>query len=169
MLFDPPKMVGLIFDISLRHYEGHRIVDLAKRGVLQVVKTFEEDDGLYLFHPDCTDPAMNRGEQVCAVGNYDTDGYKFDLMYALKLTLYVVGAQDAGKKYVCLVTDRISADGVNTLARVETLNKKDDMGCELLVVGVGNSYARTALEAAGFRFLHCAPPEVGRAISVLIS
>ena len=75
------KAVGLIFDISLRHdNQGKRIIDVVKKSLVEVIrKGFEDDvDSLYLYHPDLIDCLYNHGEQTSAIGNYESDGWRFN-------------------------------------------------------------------------------------------
>lgn len=141
---DSTKILGLVFDLSLRHMNNHRIVDAAKRSIVQYTRTFDDDDGLYVYHPELTEVLYNRGDQISAIANYETDGYRFDLSYALKHTLYVLGSQDYDiTKTLCLITDRLSgADSINHLKK---LNDKDDLRCEILVIGISNKYCKNAL------------------------
>lgn len=146
MLLGPSKLLGVVFDISLRHSGSHRVIDQVKKSLIQFVSTFDEEDGFYLFHPELSEPFYNRGEHICMIANYETDGFKFDLGYALKQTLYVVGAQDPDmKKSLCLITDRLTAKDTFQINHLATLNEKDDLGCQIIVIGIGGKYNKENL------------------------
>lgn len=139
MLFPAPKLFGLLFDISLRHFEGKRIIDQVKKGCISFIRQLEEDDEVYLYHPEVFKPLSKRGEQVSALANYDTDGWKFDLMLALKQTLYILGfSEDCDShKTLCLITDRLNEKQISFLNRIKNINDEDDLNCKLLIIGVG--------------------------------
>jgi hypothetical protein len=135
------KVLGLVFDLSLRHAEdGKRIVDHVKKAFVEYLReSFDDDDILYLFHPDIWDPVDTRGEQIAAIANFDTDGWKYDLGYALRQTLYILGNEDDDfRKILVLVTDQLDSD--TALRQVATLNKNEMIDCELVVLGIGDRY-----------------------------
>lgn len=149
MLFRAPRILGMVFDLTLRHYGNKRLVDEVKKSVNTFLKTYDDDDGFYLYHPQLVDVLFKRGEQVSMVANYETDGYKFDLMFALKQTLYVVASEDADShKTVCLVTDRFEKGQVSYIKKLQSLNNKDSLDCSILVIGVGTGYDKESLQEA---------------------
>jgi len=103
------KVVGLILDLSLRHENGVRVLDVVKRQLIRLVtETFEDDvDGLYLYHPDVVEVARTVGEQVGVIGNYETDGTRLNLLPAMQQCLYVLAVEDDDlRKQLFLITDR---------------------------------------------------------------
>jgi len=154
-------MIGLVLDLSLRHTpKGERIIDVVKRQMVQYVReTIEGEDLFYLYHPHLLEPTENVGQIVSCIDNYETDGWAFDLESALKVAFYVVSAEDEDmEKKIILITDRLQTpQPVNKLLMLE---RRDQTGCQIVVVGVGNSYNRTALEAIGgsVRLIHMDVP-----------
>jgi hypothetical protein len=107
---------------------------IIKKQLLDVTKRFTEEDSFYLYHPNAVDISEGRGRQTAVLGNYESDGYFFDLHFALKQTLYVAAQSDGGT--VCLVTDRFRKESVAALKKIIMLNAKDDLGCRILAVSV---------------------------------
>jgi len=145
MLFREPRALGVVLDVSLRHNkEGKRILDVVKEDLIKHIRCFDEDDLFYLYHEQVTDVAERRGEQVHAVANYNTDGFAFDLSYALKQTLYVIAAEDYEvDKSVVLVTDRMSQSSVDVLNKICDLNERDGLDCHIVACNVGKSFGAT--------------------------
>jgi hypothetical protein len=144
------KTVGLVFDMTLCHHStGERLLDMAKKAVCKVIKGCfaDEVDGFYLYHPQLVEVLYTNGQRVGAVGNYGTDGWRFNLELALKQTLYVAGAERySDARFVVLVTDRM--EDTRPLAKLLYLNQKDLIDAHVIVVGVGDRYDRAAVEAA---------------------
>ncbi len=134
------KAIGLVIDVSLRHTEeDHRIVDVVKKQLIAMVKQLLEDgeDHLYLYHPLLMDSMTRKGEQYCAIGNYESDGWRFHLFNALSQTLHVLWDLDPTlKKTILLVTDRLTDP--RHIEKALFLNDKDKMDIHLVVVGVGS-------------------------------
>lgn len=131
------NVLGLIFDLTLEHHVERRFIDIAKEQVINYMRTqFFADDLFYLYHPDIIDVLTNIGEQVSAVSNYNTDGWKFDMEYALKQTLYVVGAEDIDSpKLICVISNRSRDPWL--YKKMIKINKKDDFGCNILHIALG--------------------------------
>ena len=140
------KNVNLILDISLRHTtDGHRIIDVVKAQVREFIREsmINGEDSFYLYHPDVVELLYYRGDQVSAVGNYETEGTRFDIGMALKQSLYVSAAEsDDYARHVFLVSDRLQPKDRVAVERFESLNLRDDINCHLKVIGIGSNYSR---------------------------
>lgn len=150
------KVVGVLLDVSLRHdNKGLRILDGVKKVLLEIItKSFDDDfDVLYLYHPDLIDPVSKRGEQYCHISNYNTDGWKFNLIFALKQTLYTIGAASDidFRRYVLFITDRVTDS--SALEQVLFLNTKDMIDAHFILVGIGSNYCKDVLTVAGLNQL----------------
>ena len=132
------KVLGVIFDTSLRHVKGKRVIDHFKTSLIDYIRSeFVDDDIFYLFHPQIIETMTLRGEQVSAISNYETDGWKFRLNYALEQTLYVLDAEHEDfKKYLILFTDRFDAKPIERLSKIK---ERQMIDCELLVFTIGDS------------------------------
>ena len=131
------EVIGVVLDLSLRHGSNglqnlvnvkHALIDFFR-------KNLEDDDVMYLYHPEIIETVNRIGSQVAAVSNYQTDGWKFDLGLALRQTLFILAAEPYEKKILFLITDRLSE--TNSLKRIAFLNDKDMLGCRLVCVDIG--------------------------------
>lgn len=131
------EAIGIVFDISLRHGSNKkRNLDNVKAGLIEFFRrNLEEDDIMYLYHPDIIDVEDHVGAHVGAVANYTTDGWKFELNFALQQTLFIVAAVPCETKTVILITDRLSE--TKPLKRVSSFNTKDGLGCRIICVDIG--------------------------------
>lgn len=157
-LFEQPKVIGLILDLSLRTINGRRIVDVVKKQLGAVLRAFnEEDTVLYLYHPDAIDTLGETGEQVGAIGNFETDGYMMDIPFALKQTCYIVAAQNSESgKHVFWVTDRFDASKTETIQRTFRMCRLDN---NITVIGIGDHHQKELQEACHEeRFIHLDDP-----------
>jgi hypothetical protein len=136
MLFVPPKVVGLVLDLSPRQYQNKKLIDLVKKQLIEFVGLMTEEDAFYLFRPDAIEPAEGKGKQTAVLANYETDGYSFDLIYALKQTLFVTAAYP-GNRTMVLISDRLNGSIADrAIMKVSMLNEKDDMECRLIIVSL---------------------------------
>lgn len=142
------KTVGILLDLSLRHDKtGRRVIDSTKKALLKVIRETMSDgvDYLYLYHPQLIEAVEWNGDQVCALANYETDGWPFNTASALKQTLYVVASQDMTfRRYLIYITDRLQTAA--PLEKAIHLNKKDYLEVQLVVVGIGDQHAKSAIE-----------------------
>jgi hypothetical protein len=134
------KVLGVILDLSLRHEkDGRRIIDVVKRDLVNYVKNALEDgdDMFYLYHPKLDEVVYNIGDAISAIGNYETDGWQFNVNYAFKQTLYVLEAQDPSyKRIIFFITDRLT--DMKVLEKAFFINDKDIINCELIVIAIGD-------------------------------
>lgn len=141
------KSVGLIFDVSVRHgSDGRRLIDNLKKRMIEVIRHLfvDGEDGFYLYHPKITETVTSHGDQVAAVGNYNTDGWKFNLQNAVRQTLYVLMAEPLTyRKYLIFITDRITED--KALEKALHINDKEIIDCHFIFIGVGNFYDKNIL------------------------
>lgn len=115
--------------------------------MIRTVKSLLENgvDLLYLYDPNRTKAVLDRGPQTAMIGNYETDGYSFDLNYAIKLTLYVMANEDWDmRRYLFLITDRLK--DVRCLEKAKSLNQRDRIDAKFLTIGISDQYDRTLLE-----------------------
>lgn len=131
----------MTLDVTLEHYQNRRMLDYIKDQVIHYIREeFFADDMFYLYHPHVTEMLLNRGEQVGAVSNFDTDGWKFDLEYALKQTLYVIGAEDIDSpKLLCVISNRQHEKDNWLYKKILKLNEKDGYECNILHIALGIS------------------------------
>ena len=145
MYREEPFVVGIVLDLSLRHTkDGQRIIDGVKDQLVEYVRTFDYVDLFYLYHEDVVDVVEGRGKRIHAVASYQTDGFEFDLSYALKQTLYVVGSEEDDKR-IYLITDRFSEKSIKAIRKIEMLNEKDGLDCKIYVVAIGDRNNQKAL------------------------
>jgi len=126
-------------DVSLRHAaDGRRVLDHAKQGLIEYLRdTFDDDDIFYLFHPEIVETMTRIGQQVGAVSNFETDGWKFNINYALQQTLYVLDAENEGfQKYLVLITDRFDPGPIHRLAKIQ---EREMIDCKLVVLSIGDA------------------------------
>lgn len=173
MLFEQPKTIGFLIDLSLRQYQGRRLLDLTKKALIEVALGLAEDDVFYLYHPEAIDRQFTEGTRVGVLGNYDTDGAKFDLMMAMKQTLFIVASGDPdGERSLCLFTDRLNQDRIAALKRAIRINEKEGYEVRLIVVGIGDNYDRELVaETCGDKaiFIHVdAPADISSSLTFLI-
>ena len=141
------RVLGLILDVSLAHTsEGTRVLDVLKKQLIDFTReTMDGEDLFYLYHPLLVDPVYDIGQIVSTIGNYETDGWPFDLRYALKLTYYVVLNQDEdAQKMIMLVTDR-ARDQV-AIEKLLFIEEREQCGCQFIFVGVGNNYRKSLFD-----------------------
>lgn len=142
-MFRKPRSIGVLLDIAPFEFNGKRVVDVVKKQLVEFVRTFDEEDVFYLYNPAEIDVLDNRGEQIHAVGNYDTDGYKIqNLEFALKQSYYVLANQDEdSNRTLCFITNRFSKKDVAPLKKVckvsATLGVLEEP-VSILVVAIGN-------------------------------
>jgi hypothetical protein len=130
--------IGIVFDMSLRRGSNkQRNIDNVKHGLIEFIRNnLEEDDMMYLYHPEIIEVEDKVGAHVGAISNYKTDGWKFDVNMALQQTLFVISGVPCEKRTVILITDRLS--DVAPLKRIWSFNKKDDLGCRIVCVDIGS-------------------------------
>jgi hypothetical protein len=160
-------MIALVLHLSSRDYGGRRIVDEVRKSLVRFVCTTESEDGFYLYHPQVLEPVYSQGEKTAALGNFETDGYKFDLGFALKQSLYVAARNGDSyiDKVLLLVTDSFVSTDLPSVKKVVVLNEKEDLECKVLVVGIGNRYDADTLSAfasqtPALAYLHAVPGEL---------
>ncbi|MHA2428249.1 MAG: hypothetical protein ACXADB_09525 [Candidatus Hermodarchaeia archaeon] len=152
------KLVGVVLDLSLRHIGGHRIIDTVKKQLVDFVRQYlGGEDLLYLYHPFVFEPAETIGPIVSSIGNYETDGWVFDLNAALIQTYYILAAEDIDfDKTYLLITDRIQdSAAIDKLFRLED---RDETESRFILVGIGNQYERQVLMDRSANYLHFDDP-----------
>jgi hypothetical protein len=164
------KNIGLVLYLSSREHEGRRVVDEVRKSLVRFVCSTESDDGFYLYHPQVLEPVYSQGEKTAALGNFETDGFKFDLSFAMKQTMYVAAqGSDYINKLLILVTDSFLATDLPSIKKVVVLNEKEALWCKVLVVGVGNKYDKEKLseyaaQTPSLAYLHSNPGELDVAL-----
>jgi hypothetical protein len=133
------EVIGVVLDLSLRHgSNGKQNLDNVKQALIEFFrKNLDDDDVMYLYHPDIVETVNRIGAQVAAISNYKTDGWKFNLNFALKQTLFILASEPYEEKILLLVTDRLSETGF--LKKLVALNDKDELGCRVICVDIGNN------------------------------
>lgn len=144
---DEGKSIALIFDVSIRHAgNGRRIIDVIKKKMIDVVRELlvDGEDSFYLYHPQITETVSTHGEQVGAIGNYNSDGWKFNVQYAFKQSLYVLMAEPLTyRKYVFFITDRITDK--KAIDKAIHINEKEMIDSHFFLIGVGNQYDKKCI------------------------
>lgn len=134
------KAVGVVLDVSLRHIDGTRLIDEVKDQLCKFVSSFiDDDDAFYLFHPILLDSVYSKGEIVSCLQNYETDGWSFDVAYALRQTFYVLEAESCDSSMLILVTDRMIDP--SPIEKLLVWCRKMGIECEFVVVGTGESFS----------------------------
>lgn len=148
------KVLGVVLDLSLQHAaDGRRILDHVKNAMASYIRTeFDNDDIVYVYHPEVIEPTIFIGTQVASIQNYETDGWNFDLNFALKQTLYILAVETNLDKIFLYFTDRMK--NASVFKRLLALDKKEDVGCRFVIVGIGNHYNRKDIEELPVTFLH---------------
>jgi len=136
----------LTLDVSLAHIEGQRRLSVVKEQLIDFVRnTMEGEDLFYLYHPEIIEPVYDVGKIVSHIGNYETNGWKFDLRQALKLAYYVMAAQDEdAEKMLLFVTDRI-IDRI-AIKKLLLVEEREQTDCRFVFVGIGTRYDKLALQ-----------------------
>jgi hypothetical protein len=107
-----------------------------KKQAIDFIGRLTEEDAFYLYQPDAIEVMEGKGKQTAVLANYETDGYWFDLNFALKQALYVVAARP-GERTLVMISDRLNEGGADrAIKKVSMLNEKDDMECRLVVVSL---------------------------------
>ena len=141
------KAIGLVLDISLRHLEGQRIVDVVKRQMTEWMrKNFEEsEDCFYLYHPQSVEPTRRRGESIAQVANYVTEGWLQNLRTALIQTFWVLVAQDPdAQKHLLFITDRVQDEA--PFRKLFLLEQREKTEMQFVLLGIGQYYQRHVLD-----------------------
>lgn len=131
------EAIGIVFDISLRYGSNKkRNLDNTKQGLIEFFrKNLDDDDVMYLYHPDIIESENRIGAHVGVISNYKTDGWKFDVSLALQKTLFVIASEPCETKTVFLITDRLS--DTKPIKRALLFNNKDNLGCRIVCVDIG--------------------------------
>lgn len=137
------KVIGIVLDIGQKHgSNGCRNLENVKKSLVSFVKSYmDDDDVLYLYKENSIDIVDRVGAQVGLISNFRSEGWKFELINALKQTLFVVARESYKDKVVLLISDRISDDSV--LKKIHLCNKKDNLECRLICVNIGNTLNST--------------------------
>lgn len=119
------------------------------------------EDSLYLYHPLVFESVSSQGEQIGSIGNYNTDGYKFNLPMAFKQTLYVLLTEPlSNKKFFIFVTDRIQ--DAEAIKKAINLDYKEMIDCHFFIIGIGDFYNRESLsvfaESSNISLVHLDDP-----------
>jgi len=143
----------MILDVSVRQTKtGKRLVDTIKKELVSFVRTFNDGEEFYLYHPDVIDILPDRGEQIGVIANYETDGYHLaDMSFAFKQTFYILASSDSEIKTLCYLTDRFSKTDLVHLKKLFNLNKTLDIvqtPCNFLVVEIGHDQDYQLLRSA---------------------
>lgn len=147
-LFEAGKVLSVVLDISLRHEgDGRRLIDNVKKNLTVFVKGCLEDDvdQFYLYYPDGEMAVSLHGEQNYIIGNYNTDGWRFNVLQAMKRALYVAAMEDLSvRKYILFVTDRIKSH--EDIDKVIWLSYRDMIDACFIVVAIGENCNKAALD-----------------------
>lgn len=139
---DRIKCVGVILDLTLAHEPsgGKRIIDLAKTELVHFVRNNLESgvDCFYLYRVNDTQVCYDRGQQIASIGNYESDGWAFNIENALKQTLYVLQTESCDDRFLLLFTNRLR--DLRPLQKIVTINSRSDEQCHIVLVGIGQEY-----------------------------
>lgn len=142
---DNPVTIGIVLDVSFRHFRGKRIVDLIKQSLIGVIKHFADDDIGYFYDYNNT-KCLNRGKFLSAISGHEP--FNLELEFAMKQTLYVVSGTEADNdKFIIYISDRYSKENEFALRKVVQLNKKDCLGCYFIFCGFGDQYDKESMES----------------------
>lgn len=140
------RIVGVVLDVSLRHQNDRRVIDTVKSELVKLAQDIMQGDDLfYLYHPEIYEPVDDIGVAVCAVGNYETDGWLIDLRHAVQQTYFVMAAEDLDlERAFIFITDRLQDN--KDLQRVLKMEEREQTDCRFIFVGIGPHYRKQALE-----------------------
>lgn len=149
MLFDPPQAFGLVLDISDRKdRDGKRLSTKVRSQLVEFASRLEGEDVLYLCQLNPDQPATAEGSRTALMGNWEAEQESLDLGYLLEYTLASLAQEDSDiTRTLCLVTDRLGRDGMNSIMNLNCLRQKSGWECRFLVMGIGNRYDRGELAA----------------------
>lgn len=139
-MFRQPYSFAVVLDVSNNVFENQRMIDYVKKQLIEFVATFDEEDLFYLYNPVEIDMLNNRGDRICAIGNYESDGYQLaDINFAFKQTYYnLLGQDEDSKRVFCYITDRFKTNV--PLKRLFNLNRTLQLSLPVsyLMIGLGN-------------------------------
>lgn len=139
-MFENPKVLGIVLDISLRHIKENRLLDIVKKQLIDFVQVYDNGENLlYLYNPNLVEALTNRGMFISAIGNYETDGVQFNLTDPLKQTLFIIASHQGDKKLV-LITDRIQSNNFYSLSKIEMINKNQNFDIDFEIIGIGDGF-----------------------------
>ncbi len=142
---DTPITIGIVFDFSLRHFRGKRLIDLVKKEIIQVMRGFADDDFGYFYQNDKIE-CEPRSKFIAAISAYEP--YNIDLELAMKQTMYIVAGDDSDNdRFIIYLSDRYSKSGEFALRKIIQLNNKDNLGCGLVFCGVGDQYDKNSIQS----------------------
>lgn len=158
------KAIGVIFDLNLRPAPDHKPwLEHVKKAVQGLVRrSFEEDDLLYVYHPDNTASTVKRGEQVALVANYRTDGYKFNINYGILQSMYVLDAEDDEdmERIVYYFTNRFDRSDIPQIKSAITAKEKEELSPRIVTVAIGDEGDLQALAEVVPGYCHANNPDM---------
>lgn len=133
------KVIGIVLDLSLRHASnGKQHLQNVKQALIDFFrKNLNDDDVMYLYHPDIVKTENRVGAHVASISNYKTDGWKFNLNLALKQTLFILAGEPYEDKTLLLISDRLT--DLKHIKSISGLNEKDMLDCKLVCVDIGEN------------------------------
>lgn len=147
MLFGPPKIIGLVLNLSLRNVNGRRFADTVKKELVDFSTTLEDEDQLYLSTKDTPqyrkeDIVELNGKRVATIGNWQPQEIAPKLNIELQKALHAVtkhGDID-GEWYLCFITDRYRQNDNSHLSHVLEKNNQIWGEAKMLVITLGEHY-----------------------------
>ncbi len=143
------KAIGIVYDLSGQiGPDKRRFLDTMPAAMAQFLWRLLEDfeDVVYVHSANNVSAQYVKGAQVAAASHHGSDGSRLNLSYALVQTMYVLCAEDVNlDRIVIYITDRFEKNNVVDLRRVLDRNKREELGCSLIAVGIGNCYDDAAL------------------------
>lgn len=141
-MYQDAKSVAVMLNVTGASYQSCRLIDIVKDQLIQFIRNqLDEADVFYLYNPVQVDVMANRGDQICVVGNYETDGYKSkELSFALKQTYYVLAGQDEDTRRVLfyITNNFIEKDSIHLkkLFNIDRTLGDLEEPCEIVVVSL---------------------------------
>ena len=134
--FEDDSLIGIIFDISLRHSQGIRHLDWVKNALVDLAIKLEPYGKFYVSHCNSALIPVHQGGEVASIVRY-TEEDDFSLDKAFKRAISVIGeGEKSSNKFVFYFTDRFVGKWVYSLVKAYRLNKSYD--CNLFLISIGD-------------------------------
>ncbi len=151
-------LMGVVFDISMTHDKYGKIIDSAKKIVLDCVLNKDVGTKVYTSHFDWDRVPKDQGESTYFLISYKEPlNFKLDTLF--KKAISMVGESvESCDKCVVLFTDRFQAPINNNYRKGLLFNEIRGFNLKIHIIGIGNNYDKLSLkplcEQYGVTFHH---------------
>jgi len=144
--FSRRKIVGLVFDLSIRHDKnGQRIIDLVKESLKK--RVVDNDEDLFFFVSNLSNKMPKGvGETIQQIDSYD-DPIDFNYGQSVKyiINCFDDSVEDVDKIFLA-ITDRFDKKYKGHYKSVFDISNSKNMEIKVIYLGVGNHYDKDVLE-----------------------